>query len=136
MPHNAGKAFAFAFILWMIGFVWGSIVFMVPLLKTAPPIPFVSNNPWISFPVLLVWLPMSYFLARSYLRSVPGARAEGLTLGLAFSLMNFGLDLLVLVVLLKAGAGYFLSLTVWGGYALLLFVPWLVGRSLKRAEHT
>jgi hypothetical protein len=134
MPQKMGKAVVFAVILWVIGFVWGSIVFVAPSLKATPPIPFVSSNPWISFPILLMWLPVSYLLARNYLRSVHNPRTEGLKLGLVFSLANFVLDLLVLMVLFKAGLQYFASLTVCVGYALLLVVPWSVGRSLKSTE--
>lgn len=88
MPQKIGRALSFAILLWMLGFVWGSIVFMVPSLKAAPPIPLVSSNPWISFPILFVWLPVSYVLARSYLRSAQSPRTEGLKLGLLFSLTN------------------------------------------------
>jgi hypothetical protein len=128
------KAGSFAVILWLIGFVWGSIVFMAPTLKSASPIPFISSNPWISFPILLIWLPASYFLARSYLRSTHDPHTEGPRLGLVFCLVNFALDLLVLVVLFKAGLQYFASLTVLAGYALLFVVPWSVGRALKRSR--
>lgn len=134
MPENLGKAVSFAIILWVIGFAWGSIVFMVPSLKAASPIPLVSSNPWISFPILLVWLPASYLLARNYLRSSQSPRSEGLKLGVAFSLVNLTLNLVVLVVLSKAGPQYFASLTVFVGYALLFFVPWHVGRSVKTWE--
>jgi hypothetical protein len=88
MPQKPGKAFVFAIVVWMVGFAWGSAVFMLAQLKVTAPIPFVSSNPWISF-----------------------------------------LDLLVLVVLFKAGLQYFASLSVFAGYALLWVVPWMVGRA-------
>lgn len=134
MPENVGKAVWFAIILWVIGFAWGSIVFMVPSLKAASPIPLVSSNPWISFPILLVWLPASYFLARHYLRSSQSPRSEGLKLGIVFFLANLTLDLVVLVVLFKAGPQYFASATVFVGYALLFFVPWYIGRSISERQ--
>jgi hypothetical protein len=132
MPQKTVKALSFAILLWLIGFVWGSVVFMSPALRSTPPIPFVSSNPWISFPILFAWLPISYFLARSYLRSAHGPGAEGRRLGLVFSIVNIALDLLVLVVLFKSGFQYFASLTVLAGYALLLLVPLAVGRALER----
>jgi hypothetical protein len=49
-----------------------------------------------------------------------------------FSVVNLLLDLLVLVVLLKAGFSYFISLTVWLDYFMLFMIPWIVGRSLQR----
>lgn len=134
MPKRSVKALSFAILIWLMGFVWGSVVFMSPALKTAPAIPFVSSNPWISFPILLAWLPASYFLARSYLRSVDDAAAEGWRLGLAFAVVNVALDLVVLVVFFRAGLQYFASLSVLAGYALLLWVPWAVGRKLGPTE--
>jgi hypothetical protein len=45
------KALAYAILLWIIGFVWGSIVFMNPELKNVTAIPYVSRNPAITFPL-------------------------------------------------------------------------------------
>jgi hypothetical protein len=134
MPQKLFKALGFAILIWIIGFVWGSIVFMTPALKATPPIPYVSGNPAISFPILLVWIIVAYLLGRVYLSRVSNPAAEGLKLGIVFSLMNFILDLVVLVVLLKAGIGYFASATVWLAYFLLLIIPWLTGRSLQKAR--
>ena len=126
-------AVAFAILIWIVGFVWGSIVFMTPALKATPAIPYVSSNPAISFPILLVWVVVGYLLARIYLSRLSHPAAEGLRLGIFFAVINFALDLLVLVFLLKAGGQYFVSLTVWLGYAILLLIPWLTGRSLQKA---
>ena len=130
LPYKPGKAFGYAVLIWIVGFVWGSIVFMTPSLKQVPAIPFVSKYPVISFPLLIVWLVLTFFIARNYLRPVADKASEGLKLGAVFAIVNFALDLLVLVVLFKAGAGYFLSLTVWLAYLVLLTMPWLTGRSL------
>jgi hypothetical protein len=54
MPFRIGKALIYAILLWVIGFVWGSIVFMTPALKTVSAIPYVSSNPAISFPILFI----------------------------------------------------------------------------------
>ncbi len=126
-------AVAFAILIWIVGFVWGSIVFMTPALKATRAIPYVSNNPAISFPILLMWMFVSYFFARLYLRRVPNPDEEGVRLGFIFVAVNFILDVIVLVLLLKAGGRYFLSLTVWLGYLILLLIPWLTGRSLQKA---
>ena len=133
MPTRLFKATGFAAVIWFIGFVWGSIVFMTPALKATPAIPYISGNPAISFPILLVWIPLTYFLARAYLSHTTNPAQEGLGLGVFFATMNFLLDLLVLVFLLKAGLRYFASLTVWLAYFLLLIIPWLTGRSLQKA---
>lgn len=127
------KALGFAILIWIIGFVWGSVVFMTPALKATPAIPYISANPAISFPILLVWIPITYLFARICLWRSPKPTAEGLRIGIVFGAMNFALDLLMLVWLLKAGFGYFASLTVWLGYLILLIIPWLTGRSLQKA---
>ena len=132
MPFRIGRAFIYAVLLWVIGFVWGSIVFMTPALKTVSAIPYVSSNPAISFPILFIWLIVTYLLARSYLKTAGDKADSGLKLGIIFSVVNIALDLLVLVILLKAGFGYFLSLTVWFAYLMLLMIPWIVGRSLQK----
>jgi len=134
MPQKLFKALGFAILIWIIGFVWGSIVFMTPALKSVTPIPYISSNPAISFPILLMWLPLIYFLARNYLSTVTNPAGEGLKLGLVFSGVNFLLDVVVLVLLLKAGVGYFAAATIWLAYFLLILIPWLTGRSLQKAR--
>ena len=132
MPFKIGKALIYAVLLWVVGFVWGSIVFMTPTLKTVAGIRYVSSNPAISFPILFIWLIVSYLLAKNYLKAAVDKVAEGLKLGIMFSVVNVALDLLVLVLLLKAGFSYFNSLTVWLGYFMLFMIPWVAGRSLQK----
>jgi hypothetical protein len=127
------KAFGFAILIWIIGFVWGSFVFMTPALKATPAIPYVSSNPAISFPILLVWIPVTYLFTRVCLIRVPNPTTRGVQVGVVFAAVNFILDLLVLVILFKTGRGYFASVTVWLGYFILLIIPWLTGRSLQKA---
>jgi hypothetical protein len=134
MPQKPFKAFAYAILIWFTGFVWGSVVFMTPALKNIPSIPYISRYPAISFPLLLICPLLTYLLARSYLSSIFKDRAgEGLKLGIVFSEVNFVLDLVVLVFLLKGGAGYFASASVWLAYFYLILIPWLTGRSLQKA---
>ena len=123
----------FAVLLWLIGFIWGSIVFMTPSLKNVSAIPYVSRNPAISFPILVIWVVVTYLLAKNYLKAADNKVAEGLRLGIVFSVVNFVLDLVILVGLLRTGSDYFVSLTVWSGYLMLLAIPWATGRSLQRA---
>lgn len=130
-PYRIGRALVYAVLLWIIGFVWGSIVFMTPALKTVPSIPYVSSNPAISFPILALWLFVTDLLAKNYLKAAADKATEGLMLGVVLSTVNLLLDLLVLVLLLQAGFSYFSSLTVWLGYCMLLLIPWMTGRSLQ-----
>jgi hypothetical protein len=133
MPQKLFKPFAFAVLIWIVGFVWGSIVFMTPALKATEPIPYISSNPAISFPILLIWIPLTYFLSKAHLSQVSDPDREGFKLGLIFSTTNFVLDLIVLVLLLKAGTGYFAAASIWFAYFLLIIIPWLTGRSLQKA---
>lgn len=130
MPYKPVRAFAYAVLIWVSGFVWGSIVFMTPALRSTPPIPYVSSNPAISFPIILLWTVLTLLLARSYLRAAHDKEREGIRLGMMFVIVNFILDLVVLVFLLKTGFGYFVSASVWFAYASLVAIPWLTGRTL------
>src|SRR5688500_67959 len=105
MQFPYGKAIAYAVLIWIVGFVWGSIVFMSPSMHVAP-IPFISRNPAISFPILVTWFLLTYLLARNFLKNSTKPEPDGRKLGLIFSEVNFILDVIVLVVLLKAGIGY------------------------------
>jgi len=133
MVLNLLKALGLAILIWIAGFVWGSIVYMTPALKATPSIPYVSSNPAISFPILLAWVPLVYVCARVCLSRTTNPSAQGLRVGIVFAATNFILDLMMLVYLLKAGFGYFAALTVWLGYLILLIIPWLTGRSLQKA---
>ncbi|HEV7747555.1 MAG TPA: hypothetical protein VGO56_21330 [Pyrinomonadaceae bacterium] len=134
MPQRIGRALAYALLIWFTGFVWGMVVFMTPAMKEVPGIPYVSRYPLISFPVLVLWLLITPMLARIHLRSTSAKANEGFRLGVLFALVNFVLDLLVLVILFKSGPAYFASVTVWLAYLILLTVPWFTGRSLATAN--
>jgi hypothetical protein len=134
MPRNPGRAIAYSLLIWIVGFVWGSVVFMTPALKSLPSIPYVSRYPAISFPLLILWLVLAFVLAGNYLKTTSDQANEGLRLGLMFAVVNLLLDLLFLVLLFKNGFSYFASLTVWLAYSILLIVPWFTGRSLASSE--
>jgi hypothetical protein len=129
MPHRIGRALAYAVLIWITGFVWGSIVFMTPALKSIPSIPYISRYPAIS-PILLLWIVLTYLLARNYLRRADDPASEGLRLGFLFALINFTLDLLILVLLFGSGFVYFAFLSVWIAYLILIIMPWLAGRAM------
>lgn len=134
MPYKPGRAFVYAILLWLTGFIWGSIVFMTPALMRTPAIRYISKNPAISFPILLLWFVLTFLLAKRYLKNADDKAGEGLKLGFILAGVNLTLDFLVLVLLLKAGFGYFLSATVWLAYLMLITIPWLTGRSLETSS--
>ncbi len=133
MRFSIGKAIGYGVLIWVVGFIWGSIVFMTPSLKSTPPIPFFSSNPAISFPIIVLWIPLTYLLARQFLKHSRTPEPDGIKLGLVFSEVNFVLDLIILVLLLKTGIVYFAVASIWLGYAMLFVIPWLTGRSLAKA---
>jgi hypothetical protein len=133
MPFKPVKAMLLAILLWVTGFIWGSIVFMTPALKAVAPIPYISSNPAISFPILIGWMLLTWLLAKNYLKDADDEPGEGLRFGIVLTVTNFVLDLIVLVILLKAGWGYFASLSVLAAYALLTVIPWLVERKNRKA---
>ena len=133
MRFPYGKAIAYAVLIWFVGFGWGSIIFMNPSMHVAP-IPFISRNPAISFPILVIWFLLTYLLARNFLKNSTTPEPDGRKLGLIFSEVNFILDVIVLVILLKAGIGYFAALSIWFAYTMLFMMPWLIGRSLAKAR--
>ena len=129
MPYKPGRALAYALLIWIVGFVWGSVVFMTPALKSLPSIPYVSRYPAISFPILVIWPCVTYLLARNYLRTAPDQPTEGLKLGITFTLVNLLLDLLVLVLLFGNDLSYFASLSIWVANLVLVLMPWWVGKN-------
>lgn len=129
MPYKPLKAILFAVLLWITGFIWGSVVFMTPALKAVQPIPYISSNPAISFPILIGWILLTWLLAKNYLKGADDKPAGGLKFGVTLAVTSFILDLVVLVILLKAGWGYFASASVLLAYTMLVVIPWWVGRS-------
>jgi hypothetical protein len=77
MPHKPVKAILYALLLWITGFTWGSVVFMTPALKAVAPIQYISSNPAISFPILIVWIFLTWAMAKNYLKSADDKPGEG-----------------------------------------------------------
>lgn len=126
-PYKLGRALSYAVLIWVIGFVWGTIVFMVPTLKNLPSVPYVSKYPAISVVVLVVYLVLVFFLAKGYLKASDEKIAEELKFGITLFLVNIVLDALVYVILFK-GKDYFAYLSIWFAYAIFIAIPWLTGR--------
>jgi len=115
MPFKIGKAVIYAVLLWAIGFVWGSIVFMTPALKTVAGIPYVSSNPAISFPILFIWLIVTYLLAKSYLKAAGDTSCRRAEAGHHVFGRDVAAGFVGIGASVKAGFSYFNSLTVWLG---------------------
>jgi hypothetical protein len=115
------------------GFVWGMIVFMVPLLKNVPSIPLVSKLPAVSLVLLPLYLVLLWYLARRHLESAHAKAVQGFKFGIVLVVVTMVLDALVYVLLLGSG-DYFAFLSIWVAYAMLLLVPWFVGRRLEHAQ--
>ena len=121
-PYKLGKSIAHAVLIWIVGFVWGMIVFMTPPLKSIPSVPFVSKFPAVSVPLLIVYVFLIYYLAKRYLAHADDRRIEAWKYGITLLLTSAILDTLVIVVAFK-GHDYFSYLSIWIAYALLLFIP-------------
>ena len=104
LPQKLGKAALYGFIIWISGFVWGTIVFMIPTLKGLRAIPYVSTNPSISIPIIILWIFLATRSAKSYLKTSSRADNEALKLGFSFFGVNFIMDLLVLVIAFGNGS--------------------------------
>lgn len=131
MPYKFGKALLFSLVVWIIGLVWGSTIFMSSW-KDLSPIPFVSSNPVISFPLLVLMPLASFLLARVYLKEAENAVLEGLKFGLTVSVVDIIMDFLVYALLLGAGLGFFVSLTLWINYVTMGVAPYCVGRAMAQ----
>lgn len=125
LSHRSVKALGFGLLIWIIGFVWGTIVFMVPALKGIPSITYVSNYPAISFPILVLYTVLVFYISRLYLRDVRDRISEGYKLGIILFVVNIVLDAGVYVILLGS-EDYFSFLSVWISYVLMLIIPRIV----------
>jgi uncharacterized membrane protein len=125
------KGIWYAMVLWLVGFVWGMIVFMVPVLRDVPSIPHVSKLPAVSLVLLPLYLVMLWYLAPRLLASGRAKAVEGLRVGIVLVLVTLVLDSLVYVFLFGSG-DYFAFLSVWVAYVMFVLVPWFAGRHLQR----
>lgn len=128
MRMKLGVTLGYAILIWVIGFVWGTVVFMVPALKGIPSIPMFSRYPLISFPLLILFPVMAYCFAPKCVDRSAGASSIP-PVGFVFSGVNIVLDYLVLVLAFKAGAEYFYFLSIWIAYAAIVVTSQM---SLKR----
>jgi hypothetical protein len=132
LPARPARAAAHGLILWLTGMIVGSVAFAVPGLKAKPAIPYVSANPAISLPILVLWPVVAFLLVRGPLARAPIPAREGLRIGCVFLAVNAALDLGLVVGAMKAGLEFYSYASLWVAYGVLVAVPWLTGRSLAR----
>ena len=119
--------------IWLIGFIWGSVVFMTPVLKDVPSIAHISRYPAISFPLVIAFAGLAWVLAgRFFVRYGVGAATTGLY-GPTLAWVNAGLDFVVLAIVFGNGLSFYDSLTLWLAYAVLYIVPRLRAHGISAA---
>lgn len=131
LPSRLGRALAGGAILWLIGMVIGAVVFAIPPLRSAPEIPYVAANPFITVPILLTWPLLARRLAQPHVAAADPL-AEGIRVGLVFLAVNAVLDRAIVVGLMGAGAEFYSYAGLWLAYATLVFAPWSGGRGWVR----
>jgi hypothetical protein len=125
-PYRVKTALWYGTLLWIIGFVWGMIVFMMPTINCVPSIPYVSKYPTISAPLIVLYVILSYLMAKSYLDLTGDRPTEGLKFGVTAFLLSILLDILIYVVLFRS-SNYFAYISIWLTYAILIGIPWITG---------
>ena len=132
-PHDCKKALAYSALIWIIGLAWGTAVFMTPGLKNWPTVPWISQYPAISLPLLVAGPAILYFLSKEYLKDAKDAEKDGLRLGATIAFSNLALDALVYLVLFQSW-NFFSYATIWVSYALFLTMPWYIGKKMQAGK--
>ena len=127
--RSPGRAVGYAFVLLTVGFIWGALSANIAALRSAPPIPYFAHNAAVAIPILLAWAVLAYVLARRYFALTGAGASDGLPLGIVFAAAAFVFDLVVVAGLVGEGWRHFRQPVLWLAYALLLGIPWLVGRT-------
>jgi len=130
IPYKAKTTVFYAILLWVVGFVWRSIVFIVPSLKNLSSVPYFSKYPAISFPLLIAYIILLLVLVPRYLKTTERKKVEGLKFGVTLTLINFLLDFFIYYLLLN-GADNFTYISVWLTYTLFIVLPHVVAYDSK-----
>jgi hypothetical protein len=121
-PYQFGKSLGHGLLIWIVGFVWGMVVFMTPALKDIISVPYITKFPAVTIPLLIIYVFLVHLLAKRYLQNATNKKIEAWKYGIMLLLVNFVLDFLVIVLAFKS-TDYFSYLSIWLAYAILLFVP-------------
>ena len=129
--RSPARAAGHALVLLAVGLVWGAVSANVAALRSAPPIPHFAHNAAVALPILVAWSALAYVLARRYFARSGAAASEGLRLGVVFAGAALAFDLVVVAGIVGEGWRHFEQPVLWLAYALLVTIPWLVGRRTR-----
>ena len=132
--RSPGRALKYALVLISVGFVWGALSANIGAFRSARPIPYFAHNWAVALPILVAWSLLAYVLTRRYLVLTGAAAHEGLRVGLVFAGAAFVFDLVVVAGIVGEGWRHFRQPVLGLGYALLVGIPWLVGRTSGARE--
>ena len=127
--RSPALAVRYALVLLAVGFVWGAASANVAALRMAPPLPHFAHNSAVALPILVAWTVLALLLAKRYFKLTGAAAADGLRLGAVFAVAALLFDLVVVAGIVGEGWRHFEQPVLWLAYALLLVIPWLVGRA-------
>ena len=126
--HNYWNALTYAPLLLLVAFIWAEFVANIPSLRVVSGIPYVVHNPVVAVPNIGTWTLMAYIFARRYLASAPNPAGEGLAFGLVLAGAALTFDVVVAAGIVGEGLHHFHQILLWITYALLIIIPWWIGR--------
>ena len=132
LSRHPVRVVASGLLLWIVGMVVGSVVFAVPRLKAAPPIPYLTANPCVTVPIVVLWVPLAWLLVRRSISRSSDPAGEGLRTGLLLVAVNMLLDLVFVAGVMHAGPRFYAYAGLWLAYAALIVVPWVAGLQVAK----
>ncbi|WP_445474299.1 hypothetical protein ACT9XH_07890 [Methanococcoides methylutens] len=129
-PHRLLKAIGYSLLIWTIGFVWGTVVFMTPALSEIGTIDHITKMPAITIPLLIIYLLLIPYLSKRYLKDAVNKVAEATILGILFLAINALLDLVMYLTIYDQN--YYTYASIWTSYALLLILPPYIGKRMQK----
>lgn len=127
-PYRPLKAIGYSFLIWAIGFAWGTVVFMTPTLSEITTIEHISKMPAITIPLLIAYLLLIPYISKRHLENAVDKIAEATALGVIFLAINALLDLVMYLTIYDQD--YYAYLSIWFSYALLLILPPYTGKRM------
>jgi hypothetical protein len=120
--HKIKVAVEYGLLLWVIGFIWSVIVYMIPMLRNIHSIFHLAKFPAISVPLLICYAVLLFYLSKRYFREINANFIEGFWLAVIILVLNLVLDFLVYFIFFAA-RDYFSYLSIWLCYFLFMFIP-------------